>query len=429
MKLVSSLFMMLALAISSPAFATVVVNAPANGATVGSTVQFAASGNTPCKKGVAAMGVYVDNSLVYQVNGASLNAAVTISPGSHQTAVQEWDFCGGASSTSLTLNVNNQAGVTVISPANGSTVTAAAPFSATATTSCPSGVAAMGVYVNGSLAATQPGAKLNTTVPLSSGKQTAVVQSWDNCGGSSKAPVTVNVASGNKLANLQAVGGWDQWGELNPTYDICDAPCGGGVNWSMYQHQSANSLSGNATTYNMGGSQPYSDVLWSLKLIGQGTKLGLPDSKQTLLPAVHHMTYDTDVWVGNLAVAQDLEFDVNIFMNGVGMEWGTECNHLNGGVWDIWNNVNTQWVHTSIPCTITNQQWNHVSFTVQRETNNDLTYQTLTVNGVTYNINQTVAPFQVPKNWYGMTANYQMDGNSRQSAYTTMLDNLSVTYW
>jgi len=51
------------------------------------------------------------------------------------------------------------------------------------------------------------------------------------------------------------------------------------------------------------------------------------------------------------------------------------------------------------------------------------------VNGTTYNINQTVAPFSVPSGWYGMTVNYQMDGNYNQTPYTTMLDNLSVTYW
>lgn len=430
MKLVSSLFLMLALAISSPAFANVSVSSPLNGSTVPSSVHFAASASTGCQRGVAAMGVYVDNALVYQVNGASINTTLPLSSGSHRVAVQEWDFCGAASATPLGVTVSNQAGVTVITPANGSTVAPLAPFAASAATSCPSGVAAIGVYVNGSLKSVQSGAALNTKVQLSSGTQTAVVQSWDNCGGSSKTPVTVNVASGTTLSNLQAVGGWDQWGELAPVYDICNAPCGGGaVNWSMYQHYSAGSLSGNATQYNMGGWQPYSDVLWSLKLIGQGTKLNMPDNNHTLLPSIHHMTYDTDVYVGNLNAAQDLEFDVNIFMNGVGMEWGTECNHLNGNVWDIWNNVNVQWIHTSIPCTLKNQQWNHVSFTVQRQANNDLTYETITVNGVTYTINQTVAPFPVPGNWYGMTANYQMDGDSHQTAYMTKLDNLSVTYW
>ena len=428
MKLVSSLALMLAVAVSFPAFASVNVSSPSNGATVPSNVQFAAKGYTGCSQGVAAMGVYVDGSLRYQANGASLNTSVNIGSGWHNVAVQEWDFCGGSSNAPMSLNGSNQAGVAVSSPSNNSTVSNVAPFAATATTSCPSGVAAMGVYVNGGLAYKHDGAAMSTQISLPSGTQKTTVQAWDNCGGTSHADITVNVQGGHQLSNLQAVGGWNQWGELNPSYNICNAPCNGEVNWSMYQHDRS-SLSGNGTQFTIGGRKAYSDVLWSNKLIGQGTTLGLPDNNRAILPNVHHMTYAADVYISNLSVAQDLEFDINIFMDGVGMEWGTECNHLNGNVWDIWNNVDAHWVHTSVPCTFNDKSWNHVSFTVQRESNNDLTYQTITVNGVTYNINQTVAPFHVPGNWYGMTANYQMDGNRYMASYSTVLDNLNVTYW
>lgn len=447
MKLVCSLFLMLAAATASPAFADVSVGSPANGSTIPTSVQFSANANTDCSSGVAAVGVYVDDALVYQVNGSSLNTNVNVSPGWHRAAVQEWDFCGGATNSQLALNVTNQqaaaasaVGISVSSPANGSTVPATAPFAATATTSCPSGVAAMGVYVNGQLKVKQNGNNLNASVYLGSGTQTAYVQEWDYCGRATKTPVTVTVGSdggaraaatpsggGTTLSNLQAVGNWNQWGQYPPDYNICNAPCPG-INWSMYQHVQ-NSLSGNATRFTIGGSTPYADVLWSNKLIGQGTTLNMPDNNRAIIPNIHHMTFDGDIYVDNFSVMQDLELDMNLFMDGVGMEFGTECNHLNGNVWDIWNNADAHWVHTSIPCNLNDQSWNHVSFTVQREANNDLTYQTITVNGQTFNIYQTVAPFQVPYNWYGMTVNYQMDGNHNQSTYSTVLDNLAVTYW
>jgi len=453
MKLVCSLFLMLAVAAAtaSPAFADVSVSSPADGSTVPTSVRFAANAGTNCSSGVATVGIYVDDSLVYHVNGSSLNTNVNLAPGSHRAAVHEWDFCGGSSSSQLSLNVTNQQaqqGVMVISPTNGSTVAANAPFSATASTSCPSGVAAMGVYVNGQLKVKQNGNNLNASVYLGSGTQTAYVQEWDFCGGAAKTPVTVTVGSGGgttaavtvavtaaatpsgggtKLSNLQAVGNWNQWGQYPPDYNICNAPCPG-ISWAMYQHVQ-NSLSGNATQFNIGGSTPYADVLWSNKLIGQGTTLNMPDTDRTILPNIHHMTFDADVYINNIAVMQDLELDVNLFMNGVGMEFGTECDHLNGNVWDIWNDGGAHWIHTSIPCTMKDQSWNHVSFTVQREANNDLTYQTITVNGQTFNIYQTVAPFQVSSDWYGMTVNYQLDGDSHQDSYSTVLDNLSVTYW
>ena len=429
MRSLHSLILMLSVVVVSPAFANVVVNTPADGATVSNSVQFVASSASDCDGGVAAMGVYMDDALIYVANGTTLNATLSLPGGTHRVVVQEWDYCGGATKAPLRLSITNQSGVIVSSPQNNSSVGASVPYSATATTSCPTGVAAMGIYVNGSLAFKSDGPSLKTKLTLPAGTQNTTVQSWDNCGAVATTPVVVNVTAGTKLAQLQSVGNWNQWGELAPVYDICDAPCNGAVNWSMYQHVRGNSLSGDATQFNMGGSTPYSDVLWSNKLIGQGSTLNMRDEHRTIIPSVRHLIYDTDVYVDNLAVAQDLEFDVNLFMSGVGMEWGMECNHLDGNVWDIWNNVDIHWVHTTIPCTIADKQWNHVNFEVQREANNDLTYLSVTVNGVTTPINQTVAPFRVPKGWYGMTVNYQMDGDYAMHNNTTYLDKTNFTYW
>ena len=323
--------------------------------------------------------------------------------------------------------------VFVTNPSNGSIVGSNVQFVAKADTTCGQGVASMGIYVDDNLKFIVSGSSLNTSLQLGSGAQRSVVQAWDFCGGATSTPINVTVNSqgsqGTTLSNLQASGGWNQWGELPPVYDICNGGSCSGVEWSMNQHISAGSLSGNSTQFNIGGWRPYSDVLWSNPVIGQGSTQNLPDYNHSLLPTVHHLTYDTFVYVTNLAVTQDLEFDVNMYMYGLGMEWGTECNHLNGGAWDIWNNVAAKWVPTNIPCNLNNNAWNHVVLQVERLSNNDLLYKTLTVNDVTYSINQTVAPFQVPSGWWGMTVNYQMDGNYRQASNTTYLDKLSVTYW
>jgi hypothetical protein len=74
-------------------------------------------------------------------------------------------------------------------------------------------------------------------------------------------------------------------------------------------------------------------------------------------------------------------------------------------------------------------KWNHVTIQVQRETNNTLLYESISLNGVTSNMNLTTPPFFVPSGWWGVTANYQMDGNYMQSPNTTYLDNFSLTYW
>jgi hypothetical protein len=316
--------------------------------------------------------------------------------------------------------------VYVTSPENNGYVSYMTNFLATATTSCSSGVASMGVYVNNQLEYVSSGARLDTVLDLPAGYQHTVVETWDNCGGANYVPINVTVL-GTTLNGLQASGGWSGYGELAPTYAICNS-CSG-VTWSMAQGIDSPSLSGNASRFDLGGTVPYSDVLWTNPVLGQNSTQGISDPGHTLLPSLHNFTYDAYVYVTNYQVTQVLEFDVSMYMDGTGMIWGQQCNHLGDGTWDIWDNQTGSWVSTGAPCYLNNNTWNHITIQMQRESNNTLLYQWITVNGVTYNINWAVAPYSVPSGWWGMTLNYQMDGNYVQSQNTTYVDDLSLTYW
>jgi hypothetical protein len=187
-------------------------------------------------------------------------------------------------------------------------------------------------------------------------------------------------------------------------------------------------MTGKAAQFSLGGTTPYSDVLWSIPLIGQFSTQNLPDSDHTLLPTLHNFTYDAYFYGPSLGLTQVLEFDINMYMNGAGMTWGTQCRIAGGNEWDVWDNVNAQWVPTGVACNPISNEWNHVTIQVQRESDNSLLYESITLNGVIANINRTYPPFSVPGSWWGITLNYQMDGNYKQSANTTYLDNLSLTY-
>src|SRR4029079_5643553 len=95
-----------------PAAAGVYVNAPTNGATVGSSVHFVASGSSPsCSKGVSAMGIYPQPGvLAYKVNGAKLDTYVSLPSGTQYPVVQEWDNCGWSAKVQLTLQVGSTSG-------------------------------------------------------------------------------------------------------------------------------------------------------------------------------------------------------------------------------------------------------------------------------------------------------------------------------
>jgi hypothetical protein len=413
-----------------PALATIVVSSPTDGEVINSDVLFKATATTStCSKGVASMGVYLDNQLIYVANGMNLNTTLPVTPGKHHTVLEEWDYCGGATFHSMAITVSNTSGVHVASPANNTTVSSPANYVATATSSCAKGVASIGVYVNNQLVHVENGAKLNTQLNLGAGIQHTVIEEWDSCGGASYAPVDVTVQhSQNVLSNLHATGGWKSWGEFAPKYDICPSACTG-VTWSMLQHVASPSLSGNSTRFTIGGSTPYSDVLWSNPVIGQNTTQGLPDYDHALLPTLHNFTYDAYVYLTNPSITQVLEFDINMYMGGAGLIWGHQCNILGGKEWDIWDNVNARWVSTGVACNLISNGWNHVTMQVQRGADNSLLYQSITVNGTTANINKTYASFAVPAGWWGVTLNYQMDGNYKQSSNITYLDNFSLAYW
>jgi hypothetical protein len=421
--------MIVLLTAAVPAFANVVVNSPQTGQTVSSPAKFQATANTTtCAKGVASMGVYVDNKLEYVVNGTSMNSSLALTPGKHNVAVQEWDFCGGATLANMPLTVVAQDGVWVSSPSTNTTVGRLTNYVATSTTNCPQGVAAMGVYVNNQLVYTVQGAKLDTQMNLSPGAQHTAVQAWDNCGGSSMTPIDVTVPVGTTFSNLQASPGWLSSGQLAPAYADCDFPCPG-VSWGLTQGVSSPSLSGKATEWSLGGTTPYSDVLFYNQLIGVASTQGLPDQKHTLIPTLHNFTYDAYFYVTDATSTQAMEFDINMFLNSVGMTWGTECRMRGGNEWDIWDNVNAKWIPTGFACNPLVNQWNHVTVTAQRGANNTLLYQSITLNGVTANINKTYPPFSVPADWYGVTVNYQMDGDEYQTPIKSYLDNFSFTYW
>ena len=96
------------LAMASLASATVYVSTPTTNISATSPVHFVATATSACSKGVSAMGIYTaPDVLAYTVNGASLNTSLSLTPGTYNIAVQEWDNCGGATKTSIGLTITS----------------------------------------------------------------------------------------------------------------------------------------------------------------------------------------------------------------------------------------------------------------------------------------------------------------------------------
>jgi len=239
--------------------------------------------------------------------------------------------------------------------------------------------------------------------------------------------VTTSSNNAKSFANVQN-SSWDQYGQGPPSFVDCSpSPCDG-ISFSMAQNIKSPSMTGSSAGFNLGGSAVYSDALFVNHLIGAFSSQGLNDTSGTLVPTLHTFNYDVYFYGNNLALSQALEFDINQFFNSMGLIWGHECRIAGGNEWDIWDNQKGHWVATGVPCNPKANTWNHVSIQVQRTESNQLRYQSITLNGVTYTLNKTYPAGTAPSNWYGVTINYQMDGNSRQAPYAVYLDKLTFSY-
>lgn len=429
-------FVCLSVLLASSALATVTVSSPANGGTYAGSVQFNATGSTTtCSKGVGSMGIYTaPGVLAYVVNGDKLDTTLSLDPDTYNTVITAWDNCGGATTASakITVQAKGSSGVAISSPANNSTVGSSVNFKATATTTCSKGVSSMGIYTAPyQLAYVVQGASMNYNLSMNPGTYNAVVEEWDGCGGAATAAVTVNVSQsssgGGTFSKLQQSGGWAEAGQRAPSFVNCTpSPCDN-ITFSMKQGVNSPSMSGAATELSLGGSQGYGDGFWNNHLIGDGSSQGMLDKNHTIVPTLHNFTYDVYFWADDVNLAQALEFDINQFFDNKGYIWGHECRVAGGNEWDIWDNVNAKWVPTGIACYPNSNAWNHLTLQVQRTSDNQLLFQSITLNGETHNVNQTYSPGSAV-GWYGVTVNYQEDGNSKQSPYSVYLDELTFTY-
>lgn len=331
------------------------------------------------------------------------------------------------------------AGVTVSSPTNNSTVGTSVHFVATATSpSCSKGVSAVGIYTSpGKLAHVVNGTKLDTSLTLSSGIQYPVVQEWDNCGWSASVKLTITVGSspvnqgsgsGKTFYDLQSQKGWTGYALLPPSFGICSSctSTGSKTSWSWVQNVASPSMDGKSTksTYG-GGTVQWGDILWNNHLIGDFSSQGLPDFSKTLVPSLHYFTYDVYFWIGNTSDSQALEFDINQFVNGKSYIWGHECRIDGGHEWDTWSNPGQHWVASGIPCNPKSNAWNHLNLQVQRTTDGHLLFHSITLNGNTAVLDRYDSP--TARNWYGITVNYQIDGDRYKTPYSVYIDKFTFS--
>lgn len=404
----------------SAAHAGITVSSPANGTDVGTPVHIVA--NASSSSPIVAMQVYVDNNLAYSVGSNSIDTYLSMATGWRYVVVQSWDANGGVQKSPLNVNVaysttvqpSASSGISVSSPANGSTVSSPAHFVASA-----SGAVAMKVYVDDQIAYSIGAGSMDTYISMASGTRNVVVQTWDSNGNVQKQPLTVNVSgsggsstpttSSNAYYDIDQMSGWES----------CDSCAGiGGVGatipYSYTQGRGDPSIDGSSMEFWIGGDVPYSNALWWKQLTPQ--------------PGATNFTYDLYFYIKNPNAAQALEFDVNQSVNGRKYIWGTECNMDETHTWRIWDTANGNWVDSGVPCAQPSAYtWHHLVWEFQR--NGDaVVFVAVTLDGQKSYVNRQFWSKSIGT-VSELNAAFQLDGNYNQTDYSVWLDKVKLYYW
>jgi hypothetical protein len=93
----------------------------------------------------------------------------------------------------------------------------------------------------------------------------------------------------------------------------CDGCAGANANgtnstYSLKVGVSSPSMDGKAAQFSLGGSTPYSNALWSQKLVGDATTIR----------GMHHFVHDIYFYYTNATAAQGFEFNISQYIDGKG---------------------------------------------------------------------------------------------------------------
>lgn len=410
------------------------VSSPTAGQTVGSPTHFVASATPPDQYPVTALQVYVDDQLDYSVDGAQLDTYLNLSNGSHNAVIKSWNTAGQAHSQSVSFSVGSAGspapapaptptptgatGVTVSSPSNGGS--SGSPIHVVASAQASGGIAAMQIYLDDNLVFKTNAGSLDTSVNAGSGTHNLVVQAWDNSGAVYKQPVTVTVTGastppppppqqqGNQYSDIDQLSGWDS----------CNSCAGAGgvgpqVSYSLSQWQSSPSMDGQSAQFWLGGGYPYSGALWWKELTPQSS--------------ASHFTYDLYFYYQNADAPQALEFDANQVVNGGRYIFGTECNLKETGTWRVWDTTNAHWVNTGVGCSPSVNNWNHMTWEFQRNSDGSYTFLAVTLNGQRQSVNQTY--WSKSESGQELNVAVQLDSNYAGTAYSVWVDKIALNYY
>lgn len=317
----------------------------------------------------------------------------------------------------------SSAAVIVNSPSNNGVVNS--PFALSAFTSLCSGqqVSAIGYSLDNSPdTAIVKAPAITTSVSASPGGHTLHVKAWGQSGAACVTDVAITVNAQSNVPTyaagvsaLQTLSGW---------ISIHDVGTPGSSSGST-SITSSPSMSGAARKYSLNYSY-YGGQRFST----------------TFGDDVTASNFIFDTWVNIQSPSSglaNLELDLNqVLAGGQTVIYGMQCDGWSN-TWDFsvnrgtTYNPNIAWAHSAAPCNVRNWStnvWHHVQLSYSRNETGWVTYKSVTLDGVTSQINTTVLS-AYNLGWAPvLLVNVQLDGSSSGSGSSTViLDGLTIYRW
>ncbi len=270
-------------------------------------------------------------------------------------------------------------------------------------------------------------AALNTSTTATAGAHIVHVKSWGNKGAECTADVAVDV-----LTKLPSI----------PANVATIANIQGFTNW-VGEHDAATSGSSNGSTSLVaspalnGATRQFS---FSYSNDG-GHRFHSSFAGNT---TATHFVYDTYVMLNaNCGSAcgtiMNLEMDMNqVLANRNVVIYGVQCDGWTG-TWDYTVNDGTvaqshsTWIHSNLQCdprTWTRNAWHHVQLTYSRDNGGNVTYETVSLDGVEQAFSGATGPSLFALNWGPvLLMNLQLDGKGASGSQTVELSSTTVYAW
>lgn len=139
--------------------------------------------------------------------------------------------------------------------------------------------------------------------------------------------------------------------------------------------------------------------------------------------------------------AQAFEYDVFEYAGNIRYMFGTQCNQLGDGHWDVWDMLHGRWIASSVPCSSMEvNKWHHIQMTFHRvigDTNKCdgypcMYYDVITVDGHNYSVNMVEPSGPFPSIWgagNNSGLNIQLDIGPSGKPLTEFIDRANVQFY